>query len=390
MNKQVLKLAIPSILANVTIPLVGMVDTAIVGHLADASIIGGIAIGTMLFDLLYWNFAFLRVGTSGLTAQAYGAGERHHCARLLTQSLAVAIAAALFIYAIQWAFVWAVLQCVPCSTEAAAFARQYFFVRVWAAPCTLALMALKGWFIGMQDTVSPMVTDIVVNVVNMVASYLLAVKTPMGAIGVAYGTVIAQVSGLAVALVILMLRYRKTFDGLLPKELLGTWQDLKHMMHLNGNLFIRSLCFMVIYVGFTALSARWRGKSSERQAGGMGADSLVHGYRAALYAALRRMGAAVYLADDRPGGYPASIIALSGLADSHALTLDLCLYVGWYLCGGDRRPQHSQCDDLGFGGFRHRLYGHRKPMGRTGLVRSLFCTPCGEGGIFINKMEKNV
>lgn len=257
MNRQVLKLAVPSILANVTIPLVGMVDTAIVGHLADASIIGGIAIGTMLFDLLYWNFAFLRVGTSGLTAQAFGAGERHHCARLLTQSLAVAFVAALFIYAVQWAFVWAVLQCVPCSAEAAEFARRYFFVRVWAAPCTLALMALKGWFIGMQDTVSPMITDIVVNVVNMVASYLLAVKTPMGAIGVAYGTVIAQVSGLIVALTILLLRYRKTFHGLLPKEILGTWQDLKHMMHLNGNLFIRSLCFMIIYVGFTALSARY-------------------------------------------------------------------------------------------------------------------------------------
>ena len=133
MNRHVLKLAVPSILANVTIPLVGLVDTAIVGHLADASIIGGIAIGTMLFDLLYWNFAFLRVGTSGLTAQAFGAGERHHCARLLTQSLAIALVAALFIYAIQWAFVWAVLQCVPCSVEAAAFARQYFFVRVWAA-----------------------------------------------------------------------------------------------------------------------------------------------------------------------------------------------------------------------------------------------------------------
>lgn len=257
MNKQVLKLAVPSILANVTIPLVGLVDTAIVGHIADATIIGGIAIGTMLFDLLYWNFAFLRVGTAGMTAQAYGAGNRHHCARLLTQSLAIAGVATLLIWAIQYLFVWVVLACVPSSPEVETFARQYFCVRIWAAPATLALMALKGWFIGMQDTVSPMITDIVVNGVNMLASYLLAVKTPLGAIGVAYGTVIAQVSGLSIAALILFLRYRHTFDGLTRSELLGTWHDLRRLMSLNSDLFIRSLCFMIIYVGFTALSARY-------------------------------------------------------------------------------------------------------------------------------------
>ena len=257
MNRQVLKLAVPSILANVTIPLVGLVDTAIVGHIADATIIGGIAIGTMLFDLLYWNFAFLRVGTAGMTAQAFGAGNRHHCARLLTQSLAIAGVATLLIWAIQYLFVWVVLACVPSSVEVETFARQYFCVRIWAAPATLALMALKGWFIGMQDTVSPMITDIVVNGVNMLASYLLAVKTPLGAIGVAYGTVIAQISGLSVAALILFWRYRHTFDGLTRSELLGTWHDLRQLMSLNTDLFIRSLCFMVIYVGFTALSARY-------------------------------------------------------------------------------------------------------------------------------------
>ena len=256
MNKSVLKLAIPSILANITIPLVGIVDTAIVGHISDASAIGGIAVGTMLFDLLYWNFGFLRIGTSGMTAQAFGRGDKHEVSTILAQSLVITACATLLIWAIQWLFVTAVLACVPCSAEVASFARKYFFIRIWAAPATMSLMALKGWFIGVQDTVSPMTTDIVVNVVNMVSSYLLAVYTPLGAIGVAYGTLIAQYTGLLVAIVILLAKYR----GYL-KELSGfrfQVSSFSKLLRLNGNLFIRSLCFMVVYVGFTAI-AGWYG-----------------------------------------------------------------------------------------------------------------------------------
>ncbi len=155
LNREILRLAVPSILANITIPLVGIVDTAIVGHLSDAAAIGGIAIGTMLFDLLYWNFGFLRIGTSGLAAQAYGAGRKDECRKILVQSLTLALLATLFVWAIQWFFVTAVLAVVPCSAEAASIAREYFFVRIWAAPATMMLFTFKGWFIGMQDTKSP-------------------------------------------------------------------------------------------------------------------------------------------------------------------------------------------------------------------------------------------
>ena len=264
-NKQILRLAIPSILANITIPLVGIVDTAIVGHLSDATAIGGIAIGTMLFDLLYWNFGFLRVGTSGLTAQAYGrsqeSGVRNQtppeCRKILTQSLTIALIAALVIWAIQWLFVTAVLAVVPCSTEVADVAREYFFVRIWAAPATLMLMALKGWFIGMQDTKSPMAVDIVVNVVNMCASYYLAVHAGLGVVGVAHGTVIAQFTGLTLAIGILVFRYDIVHIGL--REMIEAMRgpEIKRMMALNGNLFIRSLCFMVVYVGFTSLASQY-------------------------------------------------------------------------------------------------------------------------------------
>lgn len=263
-------MAVPSILANITIPLVGLVDTAIVGHISNAAAIGGIAIGTMLFDLLYWNFGFLRVGTSGMTAQAYGrecqmsvesgkckvesGKSRVECgeetSRLLKQSLTIAGGAAMLIWAIQWLFVTAVLAVVPCSPEVADMAKSYFYVRIWAAPATLSLMAFKGWFIGMQDTRSPMAVDILVNVVNMVASYLLAVYTPLGVVGVAWGTLIAQYSGLILAFALLAYRYRIHL----------AWRDmrwnkeLKAFMQLNGNIFVRSLCFMVVYVGFTSIA----------------------------------------------------------------------------------------------------------------------------------------
>ena len=256
-NRDILKLAVPSILANFTIPLVGIVDTAIVGHLSDAVAIGGIAIGTMLFDLLYWNFGFLRISTSGLTAQAFGrgTGENDECGKILSQSVSIALIGALFVWAIQWFFVTAVLAIVPCSPEVAEVASSYFFVRIWAAPATLSLMALKGWFIGMQDAKSAMAVDIVVNVINMAASYYLAVYTPLGVVGVAWGTLIAQYSGLILAALIVVIGYRlRVTDHW--KEVLR-WSELRHMMALNGNLFIRSLCFMVVYVGFTSMASRY-------------------------------------------------------------------------------------------------------------------------------------
>ncbi len=267
-NRDILRLAVPSILANITIPLVGIVDTAIVGHLSTAAAIGGIAIGTMLFDLLYWNFGFLRIGTSGLTAQAYGKGKRDQgpsikvpdeCRKILVQSESLALTAAAAVLAIQWLFVTAVLAVVPCSAEVAEVARQYFYIRIWAAPATLSLMALKGWFIGMQDTKSPMAVDILVNVVNMAASYLLAFHTHLGVAGVALGTLIAQYSGLLLAGGILFFRY---FDISVLRHFeewkdAMQWQQMRRMMQLNGNLFVRSLCFMVVYVGFTSLASNY-------------------------------------------------------------------------------------------------------------------------------------
>lgn len=256
MNKEILRLAIPSILANITVPIVGIVDVAIVGHISNASAIGGIAVGSMFFDLLYWNFGFLRVGTGGMTAQAFGRRDHQAMMDIFSQSIFIALGAALFVLMIGWLFVDLVLLCMPCSPEVEVFARQYFNVRIWAAPATLSLMAFKGWFIGTQNTVSPMICDIIVNVINIIASFWLAVYTPLGVIGVAYGTAIAQYSGLIAAILLLISDYREFFHYLNIKAGIS-WKKLKHLAALNGNLFLRSIGFMIVYVGFTSLTSSY-------------------------------------------------------------------------------------------------------------------------------------
>ena len=269
-NRDILKLALPSILANITVPIVGMVDVAVAGHLSAsaATMIGGIAIGSMLFDLLYWNFGFLRVGTGGLAAQAYGRGDRAECARVLTRSLGIALSCALLLIAIQWLFVKVAFVFVDCSPEVRDLASQYFFIRIWAAPATLALMALKGWFIGMQDSVSAMATDLTVNGMNILMSIVLALGFTlggwhyegMGFPGVAAGTVVAQYSGLLVALVLLLARFRRnTLCALKRGDLRGVFKgaQMRRFMTMNADLFVRSLCFIAIYIGFTVLSARF-------------------------------------------------------------------------------------------------------------------------------------
>ena len=267
-NKEILKLAIPSILANITVPIVGMVDIAVAGHLdvQAATMIGGIAIGTMLFDLLYWNFGFLRVGTGGLTAQAFGRGDRKECARILTRAIGISLACAFALIAIQWLFVKAAFLVVDCTPEVRELASQYFFIRIWAAPATLSLMAFKGWFIGMQDSVSPMATDLTVNGMNVVMSFVLALGVKalnyegMGFAGIAAGTVVAQYSGLAVALLLLLFKYWKnTVSTLRPDELRGVFKgsETRRFFVMNTDLFIRSLCFIAIYIGFTVISARY-------------------------------------------------------------------------------------------------------------------------------------
>ena len=272
LHRDILRLAVPSILANITVPLVGMVDIAVAGHLGAsgglgaAALIGGITIGTMLFDMLYWNFGFLRGGTGGLTAQAYGrhragaAEAEGDIAVTLKRALGIAFGSGLVLIALQWVVVQVAFLLVDCTPEVQNLATQYFYIRIWAAPATLSLFAFKGWFIGMQDTVRPMVCDLLVNAVNILLSIGLAFGyaglPELGFRGVAWGTFFAQWTGFTYAVFAVWRRYgsffRKT-DSPAPRGN-SSWRAF---FVLNRDLFLRSVCMIAVYIGFTMISARY-------------------------------------------------------------------------------------------------------------------------------------
>lgn len=283
LNKEIFRLAIPSIIANITIPIVGMVAIAVVGHIGGnaefgaATLIGGISIGSMLFDLMYWNFGFLRTGTGGLTAQAYGRKDHDECAAIFYRAEGIALASAALLLAIQWVVVQLALAIVDATPEVEYLAAQYFYIRVWAAPATLSLMAIKGWLIGMQDGTSPMLTDIVVNVVNIVFSIVLALGVHIGEfdiagvhfsgvdyngigfIGVAVATVIAQFSGFILGLLLVFIKYHHIFAHHALKDFFRAFSgpQVRLFFSMNFDLFIRSVCFIGIYIGFTAIAATY-------------------------------------------------------------------------------------------------------------------------------------
>ena len=267
LNKEILRLALPSILANITIPLVGMVDIAVAGHLdsSAAALIGGISIGSLMFDMMYWNFGFLRAGTGGLTAQAFGREDWADCSANLRRGLLVAIISALMLILIQWPFQKLVFLFVRCSDEVKSLALKYFYIRVWAAPATLCLMVLRGWFIGMQDSFSSMLTDVIVNGMNIIASIFLALGIPgtsfhgIGFVGIAWGTVIAQYTGILFAAGMLLAKYKMVLFNYEGQPSLSDGEPLinREFFSVNRDLFIRSLCLMGVYLSFSSISARF-------------------------------------------------------------------------------------------------------------------------------------
>ena len=187
-NTQILKLALPAIVTNITVPLLGLVDTAIVGHMGEAAYMAAIAVGSMIFNLVYWVFGFLRMGTSGLTAQAWGRHDRVEVMRLLARSALVSLAVALLILLLQVPLCELMMWFIGPTHDVRPLAVTYYHIVVWGAPAVLGLYGLNGWFIGMQNTRLPMVVSILQNVVNIVASLILVYGLGMKVEGVALGT----------------------------------------------------------------------------------------------------------------------------------------------------------------------------------------------------------
>ena len=194
-DKQILDIAVPSIVSNITVPLLGLVDVAITGHLGAASYIGAIALGGMLFNIIYWIFAFLRMGTSGLTSQSLGRGDSDNIIRMLARSIAIAFAIAVTLLVLQVPLRELGLLIMQPTEEVRLLTVTYYNICIWGAPATLGLFALTGWFIGMQNSKIPMMIAITQNVVNILVSLVLVFGLGMRVEGVASGTLIAQWCG---------------------------------------------------------------------------------------------------------------------------------------------------------------------------------------------------
>jgi len=195
LNRQILHLALPNIVSNLSVPLLSAVDTALVGHLPNTWSIGAVAVGGMIFNFVYWGFGFLRMGTTGLTAQAHGQNDNRQISLVLNRSLFVAIAAAVILLLLQGLIASISFSLVDASSQVELYARKYFYIRIFAAPATLSLYALIGWFLGMQNARFPMIITIVINLLNVALDAWFVLAMGMDADGVAWGTLIAQYFG---------------------------------------------------------------------------------------------------------------------------------------------------------------------------------------------------
>ena len=256
MNREILRIALPAILANITIPLLGLLDTAIAGHLGSATYLGAIAVASMIFNLVYWNFGFLRMSTSGLTAQSYGRGDHAGCVAVLRQSCVVALAVALGIVVLQAPLLRLALRVIGPSPQVSAMAAQYYRICVWGAPPVLLMMSAKGWLLGMQDSRGAMMVSIVVNVLNIVASLLAVYVFRQGFIGIAIGTLAAEWIGLAYTGWLVSRRISVEKASAEAAIATSASVSFKRFFSVSGDIFVRSFLLMLVNLAVTAIGAR--------------------------------------------------------------------------------------------------------------------------------------
>jgi MATE family multidrug resistance protein len=250
MHQAILKLAWPAIATNVTIPLLSLVDVAIVGHIGSAAYIGAIAIGGAMFNMLYWLFNFLRMGTSGITAQAYGADNMQEATRTLVRSLIIALSISTLMIALQVPLADIALSFIDAGGVAQGPAKLYFSIAIWGAPGVLSTYALSGWFLGMQTSKPILIMALVANGLNILLSLMFVFVFHLDLVGVAAGTAISQwVSALVGA--ILMMRLMKKIDSTGWRQNLMEWKKVRHFFSVNTDIFLRTLCLVVVTIWFT-------------------------------------------------------------------------------------------------------------------------------------------
>ena len=254
LNREILRLSIPTIVSNITIPLLGICDTAISGHLGSELFLSAIAVASVMMNVVFWIFGFLRGGTTGLTANALGANNEKEIAKVLYRALTIAFIAGAFLIIFQNYIFKGLWWIAGGSDDICGYVRDYFTIRIWGSPALLAVIAISGWFVGMQNTFYPMLIAILTNIINISMSYILAFTLDYGFTGVAIGTFISNWIGLMIAMIcmIIFLRgkiLRCSFSNLLK----GSWW---RYFSVNGNLFLRSLFIICVTMGVTAAGAR--------------------------------------------------------------------------------------------------------------------------------------
>ncbi|EKN16807.1 MATE efflux family protein [Parabacteroides goldsteinii CL02T12C30] len=255
MNKKILQLAIPSIVSNITVPLLGLIDVAIVGHLGSAAYIGAIAVGGMLFNIIYWLFGFLRMGTSGMTSQAFGQRDLKEVTRVLLRAVGVGLFIALCLLLLQYPIRKIAFLLIDATPEVRELATVYFNICVWGAPAVLGLYGFAGWFIGMQNSRFPMFIAITQNVVNIVASLSFVYLLDMKIEGVALGTLIAQYAGFFMASLLWLRYYGRLKIAFRWREIIGK-TAMKRFFQVNSDIFFRTLCLVAVTTFFTSTGAR--------------------------------------------------------------------------------------------------------------------------------------
>ena len=253
-NKKILQIAIPSIVSNITVPLLGLIDVTIVGHLGSAAYIGAIAVGGMLFNIIYWIFGFLRMGTSGMTSQAYGRHDLNEVTRLLLRSVGVGLFIALILLALQYPIEKVAFTLIDTTDEVAQLSALYFRICIWGAPAVLGLYSFAGWFIGMQNSRFPMYIAITQNIVNIVASLCLVYGFNMKIEGVAIGTLTAQYAGLVMAY-LLWIRYYGNLRKRIEWHSFFDRQAMYRFFKVNRDIFFRTICLVAVTVFFTSAGA---------------------------------------------------------------------------------------------------------------------------------------
>lgn len=258
-NRKILHIALPAIVSNITVPLLGLVDVSIVGHLGDTAYIGAIAVGGMIFNVMYWLFGFLRMGTSGMTSQSYGRRDLPEVVRLLVRSLGMGWAVAFLMILLQVPLRDFALFIMEPTESVRHYAELYFNILIWGAPATLGLYSFTGWFIGMQNSRLPMAIAITQNVVNIVASLVLVFCLGLKVEGVALGTLVAQYAGLFIAFGAWFSVYGRLRKYFCRIDLFG-WSQMKGFLSVNRDIFLRTLCLISVMLFFTSAGS-WQGET---------------------------------------------------------------------------------------------------------------------------------